>query len=257
MKLFYLSNEAYNRLWDSFPENENYYTNLDLPIEDILFEEDLIESSITVNEVELVYGAEYQGQKQKMKGDLQNTIRLYSGFKNINPHLATNKRMWAYLSHTTFREYTLDRWPYENKEFDETKDDEAKYYSAQRSRYFVGPRRYLFDNSVSRLWWYGYLTYDPKYKFELTEVMLTSIQICADFLDAGYSKNRELGRGVLKALKMFKIDFQDADIPLCFRDCNKSINRFGAVTLMDVLSEDEMQELAYGYLVNAQKKFKK
>jgi hypothetical protein len=239
MKLKYYSEEAYDKLWNAFPENEHLYEESMDWVEDFVNSNEVCESSYNLPDIKLSYNKGPKSDLQKSQEDLMNVQLLYEKFKDLPPLHATNKLIWTYFSHVTFSEYVLDRWL-------NARDFRVRYFATANTSS-------LFDNAISRLWWYGYLSYDKTLSnpFELTKIMLMNQTICTDFVDATYSRNRILGRGVLQALKEFQENYLEGKegITDYFRRCNKYLNRYGAVTVLDSMTSDEIKKLALNFMI--------
>ena len=122
-----------------------------------------------------------------------------------------------------------------------------------RTRYFVtGYRSLLNDNALSRLWWYGYLTYDHSNSnpYHLTEILFTNQTICTDVMDTLNRTNFNRIKGVLLGIKDFKeVISPDEGIIDYFRECTKYLNRYGAVTSLEFLDFEEIRHLTFEYMV--------
>lgn len=80
--------------------------------------------------------------------DPENIKLFYLNFKDINDSFASDERLWAGLAHTVYYDYLLKRWP---KGFEATNIKNHFFFAG-------GPRSYMM-NTLSRLWWYGKMTY--------------------------------------------------------------------------------------------------
>lgn len=110
----------------------------------------------------------------------------------------------------------------------------------------------LNDNALSRLWWYGYLTYDRKNSnhYWLTEILFTNQTICTDVMDTFNRMNIDRMRGVLMAIRDFKNVIGDNEgITEYFRECKKYLNHYAAVTTLEFLDSDEIRDLAFNYMM--------
>lgn len=99
-----------------------------------------------------------------VEADIDNAIKLYDYLHNLDKTQASDKRLWIYLSHVTFREYTMQRWPLKATEEDLANNIEArrKAISYISERWFLsGNARSLRRHSIARLWWAAYLTVSP------------------------------------------------------------------------------------------------
>ena len=69
-------------------------------------------------------------------------------------------------------------------------------------RYFVksDQSRALLRNGIARLWWYSYLTYDADREdpFELTAVLLRTLDIAQHFLERNFGRNTNVLRAILE-----------------------------------------------------------
>lgn len=99
-----------------------------------------------------------------VEADVDNAIKLYDFLHNLDKTQASDKRLWIYLSHVTFREYTMQRWPLKVSKEELTNNQEAR----RKSINYIGERWFLSGNarslrrhSVARLWWAAYLTVSP------------------------------------------------------------------------------------------------
>ena len=234
MKLEYFTEEAYNHLFDRMESNKELYkkTNswLGEYFRDVQY---AVESNIEYPEFKLVHTGD------KTEDDYKNTVSLYNALGNIlTPHQACNKYMWSYLAHEKYWDYTTKRWPVASG-------------AAIKTRYFCGDSRIpLSLNSLSRLWWYGYLTYDennPTDPYHLTKLMTSNTDLCQNLVQHKYSMNKTITLGILEGIKRF-VDDGGVLTGKNERDLIKYINRYGAVSSLDMLDREEVAELTRKYL---------
>lgn len=173
--------------------------------------------------------------------DTENTKIIYSALKELPLSVAIDERFWVYLSHVTFWKYMRKRWPIENGK--KSSEGPAGYI---RERYFFMPNRdrSLIRNGISRLWWYGYLTYDENRSnpFELTEALLEKLDIAQQLLERSYSRNTMITRTILSML----VEKKKAGIPFShrekqFRPLVMHLNALGGVTILDALDEQDIR----------------
>ena len=84
--------------------------------------------------------------------DAENAIKLHSSFASMTREQGTNTRLWTYLTHVTFREYCITRWPTADK-------DQLSSFIDQR--YFYSGSKRIAHNAIARLWWAAELTHAP------------------------------------------------------------------------------------------------
>lgn len=245
MLLGYFTEEGYDKLLDAIPENTEKYGQQDEWLRDFFGSADgyYKMSSVDVRKFTPSYSPGKKDDRQKSQEDLMNTRLIYDAFMSLTPLQASNKYMWTYLCHAVpeYRAYIADRWMQDERE------------NTVRSRYFVTtPGTLLNDNALSRLWWYGYLTYDPSSSnhYALTEILLMNQTICTDVMDTFNRMNPERMRGVLLAIKDFRDSIGEGEgITDYFRECKKYLNHYAAVTTLEFLDSDEIRTLAYEYMM--------
>lgn len=87
------------------------------------------------------------------KDDAVNAMQVHRYLGLMTSLQGADQRVWAYLTHAVFHEYTKARWGVEGGK------DPAKHV---RNRWFMrGGRQGLLGNSIARLWWGAHMTYAP------------------------------------------------------------------------------------------------
>ena len=247
MYLNYLTEDAYDLLWRNVESNVEKYKDSDSWVQNFFGNESYFKTSkgVNVNSFVPCYTPGEKSDAQKSEEDLTNVRLLYDAFKSLTPLQATNKYMWTYLCHADdyCRKYIIDRWMNNERE------------NTIKKRFFVrGNADLLNDNALSRLWWYGYLTYDESNSnhYVLTEILLMNQTVCTDIIDTLNRMNFDRIKGVLLALKTFKEEIGDAKgISDYVRRANKYLNHYAASTTMELLAYDEIQKIYLGYLRKA------
>lgn len=236
MKLKYFTEEAYNYLYDNMETNAELYKHKSSWLQEF-FEgkEYAVETGIEYPEFQLV------STSNKTEDDFINTKIVFDALgKVLTPHQACNKYMWSYLVHDKYWNYAVQRWPVESG-------------ASIKTRYFCGDsRNSLSLNALSRLWWYGYLTYDednPTDPYHLTHLMTSDTDLCQNLVQHKYSMSRTIALGFLEGVQKFE---QEGGVFVHENERNviKYINRYGAVAVLDMLSREEIAELAYNYLID-------
>lgn len=246
MLLGYFTEEAYDKLLHDIPQNTKQYSTDDdwLPTYFGSSDNYYKMSSVDVGIFKPHYNQGKKDDEQKSKEDLINTRMIYDAFHALTPLQASNKYMWTYLCHAVpeYRAYIRDRWLQEERE------------NTIKSRFFVTtPGSLLNDNALSRLWWYGHLTFDRNNSnhYALTEILLTNQTICTDVMDTFNRMNFDRMRGVLLAIKDFREELAENEgITDYFRECKKYLNHYAAVTTLEFLNSDEIRDLAFNYMIN-------
>lgn len=250
MKLKYFTESSYDKLYDEVEKRIDIYSSDSNKWIQELFDkkEYFKESRIDVALPTL--------SNPTPEGDYMNAIYIHSAFKDrISPKQASNPFLWTYLTHCEYWDYTVKRWQRYGKRTSE---------SSIKDHFFCGPysgsRIGFLRNSISRLWWTAELSYqEGPARYELTEIMFSNSDLCQSIIERNFSMNKNVVTGILKSIK--KIN-DDPNLPNVDKDKNgeyewrglcKYINRYGAVTLLDALSSDDILEISYNYLLENRK----
>lgn len=250
MKIKYFVESAYNDLFDTITKNADLYysANGDWVAKRFKDTKFCKESRIDVHLPAL----------DAKDDEFTNVLAIHNAFKDkITPKQASNPFLWTYLTHCEYWDYTFNRWSKAEMSVDTIKQ-----------RFFCGPeegnRIGFLRNSISRLWWFGYLTYQESSPapYKLTKLMLSNSDLCQSIIERNFSMNKEISIGILSAIQEINDDPNMRDVgavnngdhyewrPLC-----KYINRYGGVALLDTLTRDDIKELAYNFLMDYRKKW--
>lgn len=250
MKVKYFVESAYNDLFDTISKNVDLYCteNGDWVIKRFKEAKFCKESRIDAHLPPL----------DANNDEFTNVLAIHNAFKDkITPKQASNPYLWTYLTHCEYWDYTFNRW---------SKDDMS--VDTIKQRFFCGPEKGnrigFLRNSISRLWWFGYLTYQENSStpYKLTELMLSNSDLCLHIIERNFSMNKEITIGILSAIQEINDDPNMKDVgavnngdhyewrPLC-----KYINRYGGVALLDTLTRDDIKELSYKFLIDYRKKW--
>jgi hypothetical protein len=190
------------------------------------------------------------------KYDLENTRIVYDSMKNLKPYQATDERIWSYLTHIECWDYMRKRWPAENYI-----GDENTFRRTMKERYFLtsNSRRALMRNGISRLWWYGYLTYDEEDKadpYKLTEVLLKKQDIPVNLFGRNFSNSPKLMRTVLRVLDKWIKNNGATPARKPFRKLCRYINHVGGVSILDSLKLKKLEKNSYEQLEFLSEKYR-
>ena len=198
-------------------------------------------SSIVVPNITPVFSGD--DDESKNRDDLINIKMLYSEYKEkITPLQASDPLLWSALCHISFKQYVLNRW----KKDDGTVRIDQRFFATE------GRSSLLYYNAVSRLWWSGHLTYDENNQsnpWQLTEVLLTAQQIQKDLFDQPFSMNKNIVKGLLLALKDMQIKRGNSCTTIFRKCCDSYLNHYGAVSILDTLTTEDIYDIAYSYMV--------
>lgn len=237
MYLRYFTEKAYDQLYENVESNKDKYLGTDDWLADYFENNDnyfCVSKAVDVKKFELESNPN-NTDSEKSKEDLINVRILYDALKNLTPLQAANKYMWAYLCHQNQR-YIRERWLQNIRE------------NTIRERFFVKSDTSLWnDNALSRLWWYGYFTYDGGNRsnpYELTEILLTNQTLATDVIDTLNRMNPNRIKGVLYGLRDYieKIG-KVSGVADDFRECKKYLNHYAAVADFDFLDYEDIEKI--------------
>ncbi len=256
MNLIYFTDEAYKNLKNDINNNADKYFSSEKWImkyfDDKGINEPILNSEIIVPDISLQNTPIKEGTSRENifktlnEDDYINTITLYGQYKDrISAHMATKHLLWSALCHETFYPYVVKRWS--------ILGNPAEHCFASKS----SRNQLTYANAISRLWWTGFLTYEEDKRntdpWQLTRVIFTAQQIQKDLFDQPFSKNRTVVKGLLKALRRIQDKRGDAATNQFRECCNSYFNHYGVVTIVDTLSAEEIEEIAYKYMLDISK----
>ena len=245
MNIKHFTNEAYKQLKQDLIINREKYYSDDEWLKDYFDSVGIVdyvhESSVTVPNISLVYSGDSDAEKNA--DDLQNIKYVYGNYKDkLTPADASDPLLWSALCHIDFREYVLKRW---KKDDGTVRIDERFFARGARGSL-------LYYNALSRLWWSGYLTYEEEKErtnpWILTKTLMSAQQIQKDLFDQPYSMNRTVVKGLLRALDRIQEKCGNSATVIFRKCCDSFMNHYGAVTILDYLSADEIEKIAYSFM---------
>ena len=242
MKLRYLTENAYEQLYKGVNKNLNLYASNDPILASIFPNGNFAKDSSVVIDNFVLYENDFD-----IQDDVTNVKTLFMAMKKLTPEQASNVYLWAWLSHDVFYNYVKRRW-------NPTTD------GAVKDRYFCdsfkGSRIGLFRNGISRLWWYGYLTYQEGLSnpFVLTELLLSNSDLCLSLVERKFSMNKNVIIGILSAIQEINDSSEYEKVAMDeWRSLAKYLNRYGAVSMLDFLSAEEICKISKKYILDLRK----
>ena len=250
MLLKYFLTNLYEQLQDVIGDNLSKYTSATPWIESVLGDNFDAEAPVQVSLPALIVSTD-------PSCDFENVKLLYPALQHLTPEQATDGRLWAHLSHIEYWKYMRARWPIGNDDLvkDESgnsDDKKQKLVTRIRERYFlhsdgndpVGNSRFLIRNGISRLWWFGYLTFDRHAKdpFALTKTLLEYQDTQAALLERTFGKNPEVLKVCLKVLAENMPSIRQNGGRAVIQGLGKYINLLGGTYLLDTMDKTVLKE---------------
>jgi len=257
MRTVYFTEDAYDALKSGIAHNMPHYLSRQKWLDEFFDgQEYMKESSIEVSLPAMVPFSTRLAVDERAFEDIANVKQIYGNMKNLTPLQATNPYLWTCLAHTVYSDYVLHRW-FDDDQFHSLSEDKKE--KRVLSRFFATTNeRSLNNNAIARLWWYGFLSYDKENRanpFHLTEVLVSNTKFCTDFMLSHCCWNRTIGKGVLRAAKDLIPTLSGREgISGYYRPLKKYMNRYGAVSSLDFLSEDDIYNLAMDFFTTLKKK---
>jgi hypothetical protein len=230
MSLKYLTDSFLARLRNTLPQNASHYTSAQPWLDKVAAGSKYCrETGVDVVSLPslIVSG--------RPEDDGDNSVLLYGALAKLTPNQASEERLWAFLSHVTYLPYMVARWGTSN-------------IGIIEDRFFLkgGGIGSLVRNGIARLWWSGYLTYEPKRSdpFELTRVLFSKQDIHTGLLQRSLGKSPIIRRATLEYLsgnseKIEKLGSWSRVVQKMMRDLNTA----GGVYLLDALVPSQIHKI--------------
>lgn len=231
MKLLKLTNESVKSLLNSvendFDDVKSRYIDLTAGGFNLTTDSlNCVEGGISIDNITLI-------EHPVAESDFENAKLIYSAFgDNFTPEDADDARLWVYLTHFTFLNYCRKRW---------AKEGSSSATIADRFFYKGNGRVSRTRNSIARLWWIPYLTFNPdgtneEEKWKYTRVAFSSQEVLVSLFE------RTLGSysNIRKAFLDFIMEKKPESKAVQY--LARKINNLGGVYLLQFLTEKEVTE---------------
>jgi hypothetical protein len=230
MNLPFLSREATDRLIRNISVNLERYRNGQT--NELINEVDSRASRIDLADPPLLTAAD-----GKASEDFNAARRIFQWLGELTPVQASDERLWVYLTHRVYPEYVHARWgsALEGSTQPTARVEDRWFFRGEGVATFV-------RNALSRLWWFGYLTYDRGLgdHFEFTEILLGLQEIQVAMLERRFGRSRNVLRAILEVLKRSnRLD----EVPHrgdVIQGWAKDINTYGGAFVLDALPPDRL-----------------
>lgn len=235
MKLMYLSTEAIDDIKLNFDYYRAHFKDSNNQWFMAHFEKKrwIHDSKVECSDFEMNYDSDYN------VSDRKNVEIVYEALKNLSPALALDERLWAGVLFSQLWKFVQYRRADELASGDER--------AVLNSFFFMrGIKRSCFINCLARLWWTGYLLYDPLKSDHYTAIDLICESAYASnimlFSSNNFVSNKNLVLGVLDCIAERKARGEKIG-RYHFVEANKYLNCMGGISLLDTLSRDETKAI--------------
>ena len=235
MKLMYLSAEAIDDIKVDFEKYRVHFKESSNQWFMTYFENNgwIHDSKVECNDFVMNYDSDYN------VSDRKNIEIVYEALKNLSPALALDERLWAGVLFSQLWTFVQYRRANELASGDER--------AVLNSFFFMrGTKRSCFINCLARLWWTGYLLYDPLKSNHYAAIDLICESAYASnimlFSSNNFASNKNLVLGVLDCIAERKAKGEKIG-RYHFVEANKYLNCVGGISLLDTLSRDETKAI--------------
>ena len=230
MNLPFLSRESTDRLIRNVPGNlERYRSGR---TSDLIQDADCRESRIIVTDP-----PQLTAKHGDPSEDFNASRKIFQWLADLTPVQASDERLWVYLTHRLYAEYVHARWGPALKGSSQPEERvlDRWFFRGEGVATFV-------RNALSRLWWFGYLTYDSELPdhFEFTEILLDLQEIQVAMLERRFGRCRTVLRAILEILKRNNRLSGVTRRGKVIQGWAKDINTYGGAFILDALPSDRL-----------------
>lgn len=169
--------------------------------------------------------------------DFENSIKIYESLKSVPNFILCDNRFWLWLHLDKY--YTIVRKMMKIKGISTIKDHWL---------HTGGTRRGLFFGVLSRCYFRVALTVDNSLqdKYELTKWIINNPLRFREFTWRNFSSEMHLIRGCIKGEKKAIEEIEEAnESGELFAKIAKYVSNIGSVRLLDVISEEDIEQMIY------------
>jgi len=175
--------------------------------------------------------------------DYENTKIVYTAMMGLSLAIAIDERFWAYMTHATYWDYMIKRWPVDKSTVKKKEEFIREHYF-----FMTNKARALTRNGISRLWWFGRVSYDENREdpFELTKVLLKTQDVAQTLLERSFSRNDLVTKSILTCLlERQKTNRGNPFHRENLRTVARTLNAAGGVASLDTLAEEDITQICW------------
>lgn len=190
---------------------ETYRSAVEFPF---IQETDLLPTTVEVSDAPVQLRIpDGDSPKDRSSTDVENAILLYEYLGPMKRTQASDPRLWAALSHTTFWRYTQKRWPVPANGHDGLPGEKPANLILQHWFIEGGGKAALSRQAISRLWWAAHLTkapweedrdlaiFEQEDKWRFLRLLLGYQQIYQDVMERDFGSDLRLRTCFLAAIE--------------------------------------------------------
>ena len=177
--------------------------------------------------------------------DFNNCKILYKKLQFLTESQASDERLWAGLTHTTFYEYMRKRWKYG---YGKQPEEIEKEVGAIKTRFFYKStgRSGFYRNTLAKCWWVGHNIYNPKNvknPFESLDIIGSNdlnSKINELFYNFTFSSNPHIMSAIIESLRRFREEGRYISVREHIRPAMSYLNAVGGSIVIDCLEKDQI-----------------
>lgn len=180
--------------------------------------------------------------------DLLNCKILYEKLIFLSESQASDERLWAGLTHSTFYDYMRKRWGYGYGKKPKNVDKEV---GAIKTRFFYksSGRSGFYRNTLAKCWWVGHNSYTPqntKNRFENLDIIGSNdfnSKITEFFYNFTFSSNPSIMLAIIESLRRFNVEGKRLLVRDHIRPAMSYLNAVGGSVVIDCLKQDDICDI--------------
>ena len=220
-----------NKVYNYIVENEDNSWILELDIPNFF-----VTKKYEIDDFQLIDNPEEKDRDIALK----NSIALYESIKTLPRFILTDEKFWL--------------WLYLDKFYAEVKSMmKIQSVSTIKDHWMFnqGIRRGLFFGVLSRCYFRVELTVDNNRedKYELTKWIIENPERFRNLTWRSFSSETHLVRGIISAEKK-AIETIGSEETSIYPEVAKYVSSIGSVRLLDVISEKDIEDMVYNWMVN-------
>lgn len=233
--------DAIDRLKKSIAKNFAFYEGTDDECLDLFFRgeepgphrETRIDIPGLPDDLQMPSGGEFH--------DKENSVAIYRAMETLQPRQAAVEVVWAYLTHYAYPKYVRARWPI-LRNYD--KDKKVNHILLH---WFVsgGNRGLIRDNTISRLWWMGYVSSrcDGISLEDALAAALYKQDVRKNLFERSLCSSASVFTAMMKCLRRSYKNERQLFERNNFRKLSNALNRVGGRRLLDSLPPQALDSL--------------
>lgn len=198
-----------------------------------------IEKKFTIEDFELTENVKLADREI----DYKNSVILYEHLKTLPRFILSSENFWLWLYLDKFYNVVRNYMPITSE-------------STFKDHYLFSnsTRRGIFFGVLSRMYYRVALTIDEtnKDKYKLTHWIIENPERFRNLSWRSYSSEHHLVRGAIRGEKKYADEYGE-DVKM-YKEVAKQISLFGSVKLLDSISEVDIEEMVYNYMVEIKNK---